>query len=175
MRKHLEKKGLAAPPSEADLAFETEVLKKHPSRKEILRFDFPRGIDDAHAVYMFPMTGRDELVAADMAEANMTASERKSVVRAADAERREAIRLSIVGVVHKSGSAFEYRHIDQSVPFMEIDAWSSKAWYALRTFFGTLNGLSVAALGKAERGARKAGSALLLVSPDDSELELSDD
>jgi hypothetical protein len=111
---------------------------------------------------MFEMKARDELLAADMADANMTEAERKSMQRALEAERREAIRLSIIGLVVEGGEGLSRRAIDQSEPLMEIDEWSTKAWAALRTFFGDINGIPLEELGNAVRGARKLGVASAL-------------
>ena len=163
-----EKKQIAAPPaapdvSPEDLAFEAEILRRNPTRKprDIARFDFPPEISEARAVYLFEMKAKDELAAAEMADATMTDVERKSAHRALEAERREAIRLSIVGLIveDENTGALQRRHIDQSAPLMEIDDWSSKAWAALRTFFGDLNGIPVEELGKSVAGVRKLGAA----------------
>lgn len=166
MKKLHEKKSppaIAAPEvSPEDAAFEAEIMKRYPGRR-ITRFDFPSGMDEALAVYLFEMKAKDELAAAEMADATMSDTERKSMNRALEAERREAIRLSIVGLVEAdpASGAIRRRHVDQAVPLMEIDEWSSKAWAALRTYFGDLNGLPVEELGNAVRGARKLGAATL--------------
>lgn len=140
----------------ADLDFEREIAARHPTRKTICRFDFPEEVDDARAVYMMRLVGRDEIEIAGNAEAIMTADERRSMARAIDAERREGIRYSIVALVDANGNR---RLIDQGVPLMEIDEWSSQAWACLRTWFGDLNGVNQAALGKSVAVARKIGSA----------------
>jgi hypothetical protein len=161
----------ALPISKEDLEFEQEIARRNPGRKHITRFDFPSNVIDARAVYMFEMTGKDELVAADMADANMTDSERKSMTRAIEAERREGIRLSIVGLItHDEDTGELVRlHVDQAKPLMQIDDWSTKAHAALRTFFGELNGLPMEELGNAVRGARKLGTASAKTLPVASE------
>jgi hypothetical protein len=154
----------AAPPvvSEEDRRFEAEIVQRNPGRR-ISRFDFPRGIDEAIAIYMFELKAKDELLAAEMADANMTDRERKSVARAIEAEQRESIRLSVVGLVQVDArGAIQRRHIDQAQPLMELDDWSSKSWAALRTFFGELNGIPTEELGNAARGARKLTAATAL-------------
>jgi len=145
----------ASAPSDADLAFEAEIVARHPGRR-IARYDFPEGVSEARAVYLFELKAKDEVTAAEMADANMSQAERRSMARAMEAERREAIRLSIVGLIDDSGR----RHIDQATPLMEIDEWSSKSTAALRAFHSDLNGLPMDELGKALRGARKIGGVL---------------
>lgn len=149
------------PPSAEDLAFEREIMARNPGRR-ITRFDFPDEIEEARAVYLFELKAKDELAAADMADATMTDAERKSLTRAMEAERREAIRLSIVGLVENHDGEVLRRHIDQAEPFMDVDDWSSRAWAALRSFFGEVNAVSVEAMGKALRGARRLGAASAL-------------
>lgn len=164
----MKKKDAKAPPappvvSPEDQKFEAEILARHPTRKprEFMRFDFPAEVCEARAVYLFELKASDELAAAEMADATMTDAERKSVQRAAEAERREAVRLSIAAIITADETTGDLvrRHIDQAQPLMEIDDWSLKAWAALRTFFGDLNGLPVEELGNAVRGARRLGAA----------------
>jgi hypothetical protein len=149
----------APPPSVSaeDLLFEAEIVKRNPGRR-IQRYDFPVGVTDARAVYLFELKGTDELLAAEMADANMKPAERKSVSLAFEAERRESIRLSIVGLIDDGNVR---RHIDQSMPLMEIDDWSMKGLHALRTFYSDLNGLPAEELGNALKGTRKLGGVTL--------------
>lgn len=144
-----------------DLEFEAEIMRRNPTRKHIRRFDFPVEVDEARAIYLVEQTGKDELAAAEAADLSMSDSERKSIHRSIDAERREGIRLTIVAmiVVDPASGQVVRRHIDQSRPLVELDDWSTKAWQCLRTFFGELNGLPVVELGNAVRGSRKVGAA----------------
>lgn len=157
-----QKKGAPPAPviSAEDQAFEAEILRRNPTRKRITRFDFPVDVPEARAVYMFEMTGRDEIAAADLADLTMTDAERKSLSRTIEAERREGIRLTIVGLiaVDEQTGDLERRHVDQSKPLVEIDDWSAKAWASLRTFFGDLNGVPMEELGNLVRGARRLGA-----------------
>jgi hypothetical protein len=147
--------------SAEDREFEAEIIRRNPDRRRIMRFDFPAEVSEARAVYMFEMKAKDELAAADMADANMTDAERKSMQRSIEAERREGIRLSICGLilVDEATGNLTRMHVDQAKPLMMIDDWSIKAWAALRTFFGDLNGLPVEELGNAVRGARRLSAA----------------
>lgn len=147
----------AAPagPSEDDLAFERELVAKHPDRK-IVRYDMPSMVEECAAIYMFKLRNRDDLSAAEMADANMTQAERKSVEGTAAAHHREGIRLSIVGIVTVDGAGHTTRRlVDQSRPLMEIDDWDASTWIALRTFHNDLNGLKTDELKNAVRDARK--------------------
>lgn len=151
----------AAPePTAEDLAFEKELTARNPDRKYITRYDFPEEVEEARAVYVFKMKARDELLAAETAELTMSAAERKSSKLALEAERREAIKLSIVALitVDPDTGAITRRHVDQSVPLIELDEWSSQAWGALRIFHGDLNGIPWEELGKAVRRARRVGA-----------------
>ncbi len=147
----------AAPPeiSATDQAFELEIITRNPKRR-IARFDFPSEVEDARAVYMFELKGRDTITVGEMTDAIMTDSERKNQLRAMEAEQREAIRFSILGLITDTGAC---RHVDQGAPLMELDDWSGRAWTALRAFFGEMNGLPNEELGKALRGARRLGAA----------------
>lgn len=148
-------------PSAEDLAFEAEMRARYPKR-EIRRFDFPSAIANARAVYLAEMLQRDMIRAAEMADAVMTDVERKSGQLVVEAERREAVRLSIVGLVTKDGGR---QHIDQSKPLMEIDDWSSKAWTCLFNFHHELNGLPVEEVKKAVASGRVIGAAALAAVP----------
>lgn len=163
------KKQIKEAPSEIspeDAEFETQVLQRNPTRKHIRRFDFPADVEEARAVYMFEQTGKDDLQAAEAADLSMSDAERRSTQRAADAERREGIRLTIIAMIQvdEAGRTVR-RHVDQSRPLVELDDWSSKAWMCLRTFFGELNGLPMEELGKAVRGARRLVAATPHATP----------
>jgi hypothetical protein len=146
------KKDEAPSVSSEDLAFEADLSRRNPTRKTITRFDFGPSVSEAAAVYMFEYVAKDEIAAADMADATMTDAERKSLSRANEAERRELMRLSVVGVVYRDGTR---RVVDAASPLFELDDWGGKALYQLRSFFTTLNGLSPEELGKAVASARR--------------------
>lgn len=148
-----------AEPSADDRAFELELVKANPGRRGLTRFDFPDSVEDAAAVYLFELRGRDEVLAAEAADQTMSDAARKSFTLSAEAEQRESIRFSIGGIVDRSGAR---RLINQTVPLLEIDDWGARAWRALRGFFAEVNGLSPDDLGKALRGARKIGAGATL-------------
>lgn len=161
-----------APPapvvSVEDRDFEMEIARRNPKRKpkDIARFDFPSDIEDARAIYMFEMKAKDELAAAEMADTMMTDHERKSMQRTMEAEQREGIRLSIVGVILEDETGQLVRlHVDQAKPFMMMDDWSIKTLGAMRTFHRELNGVNTVALGNAVRSARRLGVATLPETP----------
>jgi hypothetical protein len=94
----------------------------------------------------------------------MSSVEKGSDKLSYEAELTESIRLSIVGLVDEGGR----RHIDQAVPFTEIDDWSIGAWFCLRQFHTDINGIPIESVGKAVRGARRIGGATLNLSADRS-------
>jgi hypothetical protein len=154
------KRGAAVPPpppSAEDLAFEAEIMSRLAGR-DVRRFEMPDAVEEVSAIYMVKLRGKDEITAADMADATMTDLERQSQVRAAEAERREAIRLSIVALVGRDG---RHRHIDQSAPLVEIDEWSMPTRFVLQAFFGEMNGVELDKVGKAVREARRLGAGRL--------------
>jgi len=150
------------PPSADDLAFEAELRARHPKRKTIRRFNLPSVVLDARAVYLAEMANRDTLRAAEMADVLMTDIERKSGQLTLEAERRESVRLAIVGVVDPDGTR---RHVDQSKPFLEIDDWSSKAWSCLYMFHHDLNGIPAEEVKKAVASARTVGAVARVETP----------
>lgn len=143
--------------SPEDQTFELELVGRNPGRR-IMRFDFPADVQDARAVYMIALKGKDLLVASQAADATMTSIEKASGKLTYEAELRESIRLSIVGLVMPDGAR---RHIDQSVPLAEIDDWSLGALFCLRNFHTDINGVPIEEVGKAVREARRIGGATL--------------
>lgn len=162
MKTKAQEKPAVAPPSAEDLAFEAQLRERHP-RRAIERIDFPSQVTDARAVYMTELTSRDTIRAAEMADSVMTDIERKSGDLAVQAERRESVRLSVVGVVGPHG---DRRAIDQAKPLMELDDWSQRAWTCLFNGFQQLNGLPMEDVKKMLAGARRVGVAALATPAD---------
>jgi hypothetical protein len=77
--------------------FSAELAARFPGRY-VKRFVMPSVVREASEVFLVELTSRDEIEAAQMADATMSAIERASVRLTNDAEQREAIRLSIVGL-----------------------------------------------------------------------------
>lgn len=96
----------------------------------IKRYTMPKG-SPASTVTMRELSGRDELEAAKAADA---LTPQKTVEALTDAERREAVRISLVEIDGKA--------IDHAVPLFEIDEWPRRARKALEAFFADLNGIN---------------------------------
>lgn len=139
--------------------FSRELEQRFPHRM-IRRYRMPASVREAREVFMMEITSRDEVEAAIMADALMSNIEKQSIRLSSDAERRECIRLSIVGLgTGAAGAALAYRHVNQDgEPFGEINDWTGKAWTALQTFFGTLNGVPMEELAEGLMGAETVGA-----------------
>jgi hypothetical protein len=136
--------------------FERELQERNPNR-EITRFDFPSKIKEARAVYIKEISSKDALEAAKYADATASDIEKKSVKLMADAERKEHLRISIVGVVTRK-EPLEYRHIGGAHPFHEIDTWSDKAMTCLLLYYNQVNGIPTDEVLEGLKGARIIGA-----------------
>ncbi|HUS27609.1 MAG TPA: hypothetical protein VMZ53_03850 [Kofleriaceae bacterium] len=136
--------------------FSRELAQRYPQRM-IRRYEMPTMIRECREVFMVEITSRDEIEAAIMADATMTSLEKSSIRLSADAERRECIRLSIVGL--GKGSPVAYHHVNSDgEPFAEINEWSGKAWTLLQAYFGTLNGVPAEEIIEGLKGAQTVGA-----------------
>lgn len=162
----------APPPPEAQAdgmhpldAFSLELGQRFPNRM-IRRFVMPSTVKECREVFLLEITSRDEVQAAIMADAMMSDLEKASIRLSADAERREAIRLSIVGVGTQEGGRraapadpVTYQHVNHDgIPFAALNDWSGKAWTSLHAFFGQLNGVPADELAEGIREARTVGA-----------------
>ncbi len=156
---------LLEPFSEDLQRFSDELAKRHPDRF-IKRFVFPRNVREVREVFIMEIDGKDEITASAMADATMSDQERKSERLARDAERRETVRVAIVGVGEKRGgktaplgAPIDYRHANTNgVPFMDINAWTLKAWGSLFAFHSEVNGVPMDELNEGIAGARTVGA-----------------
>lgn len=146
-------------------AFSLKLSERFPDRF-IQRFVMPPNIRECREVFVMEITSREELRAAAMADAMMSPQERASRKLAEDAEKREAIRLSIVGIGYRKGgwrapetAPVEYRHVNSDdLPFVEINDWSMKAWSALHVWFGQVNGVPMDEIAKGIEEAQTVGA-----------------
>jgi|SRR5688572_1158105 len=142
-------------PTEAELAFEAEIRQRNPNRKRIVRTDLPsENRDDIKAFFLAKLVARDDLKAAEMAEAIMTDTQRKSQRLALEAEQTESIKLSLVAFIDAGGGM---RHVDHVTPFVEGNDWGQDTWVVIRNAYQELHGVDIGALGKAVKGARTIG------------------
>lgn len=139
-------------------AFSEALAKRFPDRF-IKRFVMPVVVREAREVFMVEMSSRDEIEAAQMADATMSAIERASVRLTNDAENREAVRLTIVGLGKLVNGRIVYEDANtEGVPLAELNRWSQRAWTCLRAYFGQLNGVPTDELLEGIKGARIVGA-----------------
>ncbi len=145
--------------------FSQQLAARYPDRM-IQQFVMPTNVRECREIFLMEITSRDEIRAAALADAMMSPQERASQKLANDAEKRECIRISIVGIGERAGGwrapdgvAISYRHVDNnSIPFVEINDWSGKAWASLHTYFGQLNGVPIVEIEKGIMEARTVGA-----------------
>lgn len=138
--------------------FSAELAQRFPGRY-VKRFVMPSTVRECAEIFMVELTSRDEVEAAQMADAMMSAIERASVRLTNDAEQREAIRLSIVGLGKSVNGRVAYEHVNaEGVPFAELNDWTRRAWTCLHAYFGQMNGVPTDELLEGIRGARTVGA-----------------
>lgn len=139
--------------------FSAELAARFPDRM-IKRFVMPSTVRECREIFLLELTSRDEIEAAQMADATMSGLEKASVRLTNDAERREAIRLAIIGL-GKPGDdkRIAYEHAGaEGAPFYELNTWSAKAWTTLHAYFGQLNGVPMDEIAEGIQGARIVGA-----------------
>ena len=151
---------VALPPIDGETPlqrFERELHARYPDQL-VKGYDLPSNIRQARRIYMIEITSRDELRAAIQAEGLMEPMQRASVKLASDAERKECVRNSIVGIVTRT-EPIAYRHVNHDgMMLLELNGWPTKAWTAFYTFFNDLNGVSASELAEGLKGARIVGA-----------------
>jgi len=95
-----------------------------------------------------------------MAESLASSAEKASMKLMLESERREMIRLSLVGMGKRTpGGAVRYEHKNNDgAPLDEISTWPSKAWVALQNYYGETNGVPQAELSEGIKGALIIGA-----------------
>jgi hypothetical protein len=143
--------------------FSREMAQRFPSRM-VRRYVMPHNVRECREVFMMEITSREEIDAAIFADATMSNVEKASIRLSSDAERRECIRLALVGIGELTdkdnpASPVKYRHTNNDgTPLAEINEWSGKAWTALQTYFGVLNGVPQEELVSGLVGAETVGA-----------------
>lgn len=138
-------------------AFSRELAQRFPDRI-VQRYKMPQRVKECREVFFVEMRSRDQIRAAAMADASMTADERRSYKLANDAEERESIRLTIVGLGKGDPVAYEHTNANEAIPLGEISDWSAKAWGALVAFFNAMNGLPASEIAEGIVGAETVGA-----------------
>ncbi len=146
-------------------AFSDELAKRFPDLV-VKRFVFPKNVRHAREIFLREIDGKDEIAAAAMADGTMSPLEKASNKLAADAERRESIRIAIVGIGERVGgkraaedAPIAYRHVNNDgVPFTAINTWPINAWACLYAYNGEINGVPMAELVQGITEARTVGA-----------------
>jgi hypothetical protein len=139
-----------------------ELSDRLPNRL-VRRFRMPSSVRECREIFLVEMTSRDEIQAGIFADAVMSIDEKRSVRLSAEAERREAIRLSIVAIggrkVPYGSPVTSYEHVNHDgAPFSELSDWTMAAWTALQTWFTTMNGVPTEELAMGLLGAETVGA-----------------
>lgn len=143
--------------------FSRELAERFPDRM-VRRYVMPSTVRECREIFMMEITSREEVQAAIYADATMSLAEKSSIRLSADAERRECIRLAIVGMgkledKSNPASRLVYTHANaDGEPLAEVSDWSGKAWTALQLYFGTINGVPTEELAEGLRGALTVGA-----------------
>jgi hypothetical protein len=156
---------------EGAATFSRELAARFPGVM-IKRFVMPSTVRVAREVFIREVTSKDEIDAAIFADAVSSPAEKASNRLMNDAERREIIRLAIVGIgngdapqapqLGKPMAAppeVRYRHVNHDgVPLEEINGWTQGAWSALYSYYGEVNGVPVDEVLEGLKGARTVGA-----------------
>lgn len=138
---------VSAPPGEDTPLeqFSRELAERFPGLV-VKRFVMPAQIRAIREIFIRELSSLDEIEAAIMTDSMISDIERKSIKLTMEAERRECVRLSIVGVgralTATAGGFVAYEHTNQGgVPFGEPTRWNLGTWAALGAYFGEVNGV----------------------------------
>lgn len=138
--------------------FSRELAVRFPDRI-IMRFVMPPRIRAVREIFIRELTSRDEIEAAILTDALMSDVERKSIKLTIEAERRECVRLAIVGIGRAVAGGVVYEHANQDgIPFAAPNAWNLATWAALGTFFGEVNGIPSDEIAEGLKGAQTVGA-----------------
>lgn len=96
------------------------------------RFVLPKGLSCGEMVVR-ELSGKDDLTAAQRADAKLSADEKLNPIVSMQVQRREAMRLSLVEV--------DGRKVNLGEPFMNLDDWSQRTVVFLSRAFEELNGV----------------------------------
>lgn len=126
--------------------FSASLAERYPDTL-IKRFVMPSRIRECREVFIREIDSQDEIMAASMADTTMSVAERNSERLANEAEKRELIRISIVGLgkLPAGGGDVVYEAVggDDGIPLV-ISKWKYPTWIALYRFFPQVNGVSEA-------------------------------
>jgi len=147
-----------APPSTALDEFSRALAGRLPGRL-VMHFVMPSKVRECREVFIQELTSQDEVQAAMLTDQVISDIERRSTKLTLEAERRESIKLAIVGLGELNGSSVAYRHVNaDGAPFAEPDGWSLPAWTALHRYFSEVNGVPNEELTEGIEGARTVGA-----------------
>lgn len=150
---------VTAPGGQSPLeAFSNALAQRYPGRV-IQRFAMPSTVRECREVFILEISSNEEIQAAIFTDTIMSPIERSSAKLTAECERRESIRLAIVGLGELVNGAIAYRHTNiDGAPLGEISSWSSKSWAALHRYFGEVNGVPISEINEGIQGAQIVGA-----------------
>lgn len=138
--------------------FSRELAMRFPDLV-IRRFVMPPGIRDIREVFIRELDSKDEIEAAIMCDSLMSAIEKASYKLTMEAERRESLRISIVGVGRGQRGGVTYEHTnDGGVPYGAPNNWSLKTWACLHRYFAEVNGVPTSEINEGIEGALTVGA-----------------
>lgn len=138
--------------------FSRELAQRFPDLM-IKRFVMPPSVRAVREVFIRELLGKDEIEAALMADALMSDIERRSMKLSMEAERRESIRIAIVGIGRGATGAVEYEHTNTGgVPFAAPNKWNLGVWACLHNYFAETNGVPSSEIAEGIKGAQTVGA-----------------
>lgn len=148
-----------APPGDDSLTqFSAELAERFPGIM-IMRFAMPKNVRVIREVFIRELSSRDEIEAAILTDSLTSDIEKRSIKLTVEAERRECVRLSIVGVGRLVGGRLVYEHTNTGgVPYAEPTHWNLGTWAALGAYFGEVNGVPSSELAEGIKGAQAVGA-----------------
>ena len=147
-----------APTTDALDQFSREIAMRLPGRV-VRQFTMPKSVREVREVFIMEITGNEEVEAGILADAMSSQIQKSSNKLILEAERRECIRLSIVGTAREEDGRMLYTHANMDgLPFEAPTSWSLRAWTALHRFFSDVNGVPNSELDEGIKGSRVVGA-----------------
>lgn len=124
--------------------FSEELANRFPKRL-IKRYVLPSVVNECAEVFIRELTSYDCIEAAILADGLMSTVEKTNTKLAEAAERREQIRIAIVGIADRLPSGgVSYRSVNTgATPLGEINDWGKRVWDALEVYYNDVNGMPI--------------------------------
>lgn len=138
--------------------FSEELAGRFPKRT-IKRYVLPTVVNECAEVFIRELTSYDCIEAAILADGLMSAVEKTNAKLAEAAEKREQIRIAIVGVADRLPTGVSYRHVNAgAAPLGEINDWGKRVWDALEVYYNDVNGMPLEEFVSGLKGAQIVGA-----------------